>query len=218
MSAAELRGIYMANTLAAYAWLVKKLDIPSRRKNKHQKERHSIWRHNFYYVPAHGEVIDGDLDPDVGRSFVVARVASTPRRSIVGELVSGQRPPSAQHWVLEVHFGELQRQTKNEPAKYKFDMSDCCSETYDNCGEANQCALRHAHKIFIDVVLPPLALPMVQQKARQSGRKQRAKKQKTCTAQSSAPEFWVLPPGSEQKIMGTLSDDQQAGVSCTMRV
>lgn len=332
MTAAEMRGVYMIDTFAAYKWLFRKFVTPTRKKAKHQKERHSIGSHQFYYVPAHGEVLDtaeaaadiqhnivGHLNrkrtkemtggtgkinnfdffapegvlhigvrwlshscppclaglygncqlgkskheairifiaeknytgaseakalmrdriealrekvvagmfvavyqiSDTGRRFTVVRSVAEPRRAVIGELVSGLRAKSTQQWVLEVHFGELLKQKKDEPAMYQFSTGECCTETYDNCGEAKGCRLVHSHKVFLDVILPPIKLPMEQHGIRKQSRRQskRQKVQPTAQASSQAPEHWILPPGSEQRIMATLSDDQQTGVSYTMRV
>ena len=325
MTAAEMRGIYMPDTYSAFRWLSKKFVTSTRRKSKHKKERHSIWSHQFFYVPAHGEqaheepcqatkrrvlpnmnrkrkqemtggtnsinnfdffapegvthvgarwlshscgpCLGGVYDKctlgkarhttqrmfiatkqytgaseskalmkerismlcekltvgmfvalyqisDSGRGFILVQVAATPRDSIVGELVSGERPRSSKHKVIEVHFGELVPAAANSPSTYKFETGACCTKTMDDCGSAKGCKLRHSHKIFADVVLPPISLQLQQQLTR---RHRSRKRQKTSTA-AEAPGYWILPPGMEQKIMSTISDDQQVGVTYTTRV
>ena len=116
--------------------------------------------------------------------------------------------------VIEVHFGELVPAAANSPSTYKFETGACCTKTMDDCGSAKGCKLRHSHKIFADVVLPPISLQLQQQTTR---RHRSRKRQKTSTA-AEAPGYWILPPGMEQKIMSTISDDQQVGVTYTMRV
>ena len=65
---------------------------------------------------------------DSGRCFILAQVAATPRDSVVGELVSGERPRSSKHKVIEVHFGELVPAAANSPSKYKFETGACCTK------------------------------------------------------------------------------------------
>ena len=56
MTAAELRGTYMAETYEAFEWLRDKFIIPTRAARKTQtKERHSIKEHTFYYALQHCE-------------------------------------------------------------------------------------------------------------------------------------------------------------------
>ena len=153
------------------------------------------------------------------RKFSIARVAKVWRPSVVGELVSESRPKSTQKSVLEVHFGVMLKITKNDPvAKYKFETGECCLRTYDNnCGEAKQCTLRHAHKVYVDAVLPPTPIAMMQHGGE---RKQRKKRQASTSKSRSThakqvqnrPEYFMLSPGDEQKISATLSDDSQKGI------
>ena len=67
MSAAELRGVYMIDTYAAFRWLRSKFSVPARRKSNHKKERHSISHHTFFYVPQHGEAAAEDTANVLGQ-------------------------------------------------------------------------------------------------------------------------------------------------------
>lgn len=325
MSAAEAMGVYMAKTVNAFVWLAKKFSTPSRRKSKHKKERHSIYAHHFYYVPAYGEVVDpevasahqsnilpcldrgrkkemaggegiignfeyiggggngmlryrwlshscqscltgkfdacdlGSASPKImsaavaeksrsgaaeatavikervgrfkdkikagmfvalyqqidedNRKFVIAQVAKPCRRSVKGEKIGNSRAQSAQKWVMEVHFGERQRTNKGGTVKYKFESGECCTETYDNCGEVKGCRLRHTDKVFVDAVLPPLPISMVRHGNAKPKRKKKQRTQSGAGAghTTAAPVFHILPPGDEQKVLATLSSDLQNG-------
>ena len=70
--------------------------------------------------------------------------------------------------------------------------------------------------VFADVVLQPISLQLKQQIARRHRSRMR---QKISTAVAvEPPDYWKLSPGMEQKITSTISDDQQAVVTYTMRV
>ena len=56
MTAAELRGTYMADTYEAFEWFCDKFIISTRAARKTQAtERYSIKEYKFYHIPQHGE-------------------------------------------------------------------------------------------------------------------------------------------------------------------
>ena len=56
MTAAELRGHYMADTLTAFKWLQAKF---KEKKQPKQKQMHTVKGHSFWYVPQAGEGAEG---------------------------------------------------------------------------------------------------------------------------------------------------------------
>ena len=64
---------------------------------------------------------------------------------------------------------------------------------------------------YVDVILTPLELNMTLGGAAQT--KRARKKQRTTVASTSKPEFWIMPPGMQQKVLTTIANDVQNGVS-----
>ena len=65
MTAAELRGHYMADTLTAFRWLQQKF---KKKKEQRKKKKHAVKEHTFYYVPQQGEKAEGaNILPELDR-------------------------------------------------------------------------------------------------------------------------------------------------------
>ena len=150
--------------------------------------------------------------------YTIARIANTPRRSISGERVGVGRTNSGQHWLVEVYWGDEVPQAKNKRSMFKFSQSEACSKTNDLCGSSTGCMKRHADLVYVDVVLPPLDLGMVQHNSNTRKRRNRSSGAGAGAGSSLiAPAFWMLPHGSKQAIATAISEDAQAGISYVRR-
>ena len=148
-----------------------------------------------------------------GGEFALAKIVQLPRKAKVGEMVVGHRAVHGNSWVVEVDWSSgVAGSTAQGSRKFKFEVGDMCGKTECMCGSALNCTKRHSHLAYVDSVLPPLELGMVKEGS--SSRRLR-KRQKQQQQAANKPEFWVLPPGSKQKLMRTMAADIEAGVTYT---
>jgi hypothetical protein len=126
MTAAELRGVYMVDTYAAFRWLMLKFVCPTRRKSKHKKERHSVKKHNFFYVPQHGECEVEDKTNVIGNL----------RRKRTKEMEGGSGSKSMEHFDY-LAPGNLQN------VIYRW-LSHSCPKCID--GKYSQCSALRANE------------------------------------------------------------------------